>query len=204
MRFTLVAVLFVRCVNIEEPLPPPPTFFDVAPDVADASDVATDTLAEAALDVIALDAIPDAGSDVTAAADVVADAVSDARGASAPRDVAAVDVPPGECAAVERACRVNADCAMCTPVRGMTWCCGGIGGRAACVVPDSDGTCPGVVTDAGPAASDARVSCSAVFMRCSTDAQCQAMCVPLTSGYDWCCSRLNGVCGTTESGSCMR
>lgn len=177
------------------------TLQDASPEAAPRDAVSHE---DVTADTTAIDAVPDVVADVSDAPDATADARVDAGEASAPSDVAAVDVPPGECAAVERACRINADCAMCTPVRGLTWCCGGIGGRAACVVPDSDGTCPGVVTDAGPAAPDARVSCSAVFMRCSTDAQCQAMCVPLTSGYDWCCSRLNGVCGTTESGSCMR
>ncbi len=146
-----------------------------ASDVADASDVAADTPA----DVTSLD--------------VVTDALG---------DVAAVDVPPGECASVERACRVNADCAMCTPVRGMAWCCGGIGGRTACVVPNSDGTCPGVVTDAGPATRDVRVSCEEI-VRCTRHEDCWAMCADNPAVSQWCCGA-SGVCGVTSSGSCMR
>ncbi len=183
---------------------------DVGPEFAVQRDAAIDAVIveDTPEDVVTLDVAPDVqvdvAADVAAVVDVPADTSSDTPEASAPRDVAVVDVPRGECAAVERSCRVNADCAMCTPVRGLTWCCGVIGGRSTCAVPLGDGSCPGVVRDAGPAFPDVRISCTVSYRPCTTDEQCQSMCVPLTDGRDWCCGRLNGVCGTTQSGSCMR
>lgn len=214
MRHLALVLCLAACSSDPASTSPDASTIDATPD-ASPSDVVTVTDApaeaatpdvsapEAAVDV-ALEAATDVAADVAAVVDVPADTSSDTPEASAPRDVAVVDVPRGECAAVERSCRVNADCAMCTPVRGLTWCCGVIGGRSTCAVPLGDGSCPGVVTDAGPVAPDVRVSCTASLLRCTSDTQCQTMCVPRTDGVDWCCSRLNGLCGTTESGSCMR
>lgn len=183
---------------------------DVGPDVVFARDVIVDAaprdvavVDEKPVDVAPLDVAPDAATDVAVVVDAATDTSSDAPEVSAPRDVAVVDVPPGECAAVERSCRVNADCAMCTPVRGLTWCCGVIGGRSTCAVPLGDGSCPGVVRDAGPVAPDVRVNCDERLYRCTRHEDCWSMCADNPVISQWCCGA-SGVCGVTSSGSCMR
>jgi hypothetical protein len=105
-----------------------------------------------------------------------------------PRDVPTPDVPPGECAEVERSCTTNADCAMCTPVRGMAWCCGRNAGRSFCMVPDANGFCAGVTITPTVQCADLTI------VRCRNHADC-AMCFPAASGEPWCCAASNGECG---------
>lgn len=104
------------------------------------------------------------------------------------RDVPSPDVPPGECAEVERSCATNADCAMCTPVRGMAWCCGRNAGRSFCMVPDANGFCAGVTITPTVQCADLSI------VRCRNHADC-AMCFPAASGEPWCCAASNGECG---------
>jgi hypothetical protein len=40
----------------------------------------------------------------------------------------AADVPAQLCAEYDRACSADSECAVCSPVRGMAWCCGAVAG----------------------------------------------------------------------------
>lgn len=104
-----------------------------------------------------------------------------------PRDVPPPDVPPGECAEVERSCTTNADCAMCTPVRGMAWCCGRNAGRSFCMVPDANGFCAGVTITPTE-------DCGKREPRCRFHADCAVCIAPAGSRY--CCSA-GGSCLTS-------
>lgn len=97
----------------------------------------------------------------------------------------AADVPAQLCAEYDRACTTDSECAVCSPVRGMAWCCGAVAGRRQCVVPSPDGTCMGA-PDAGPP-PDTGLMCGdgTPLAYCNTDSECGG-CRPHT-GSVWCC-----------------
>lgn len=100
----------------------------------------------------------------------------------------AADVPAQLCAEYDRACTTDSECAVCSPVRGMAWCCGAVAGRRQCVVPSPDGTCMGapVPPDAGRT-----LNCSPVvdggitFRQCARHNDC-SMCIA-APGQHHCC-----------------
>lgn len=98
----------------------------------------------------------------------------------------AADVPAQLCAEYDRACTADSECAVCSPVRGMAWCCGAVAGRRQCVVPMDNGMCMGA-PDAGQTLNCAR----AESVRCARHNDC-AMCIPSGSGFPYCCSSLDG------------
>lgn len=97
----------------------------------------------------------------------------------------AVDVPAQLCAEYDRACTTDSECAVCSPVRGMAWCCGAVAGRRQCVVPMDNGMCMGA-PDAGQTLNCAR----AEGVRCARHNDC-AMCIA-APGQLYCCSSLDG------------
>lgn len=97
----------------------------------------------------------------------------------------AADVPAQLCAEYDRACTTDSECAVCSPVRGMAWCCGAVAGRRQCVVPMDNGMCMGA-PDAGQTLNCAR----AEGVRCARHNDC-AMCIA-APGRFYCCTSLDG------------
>lgn len=110
----------------------------------------------------------------------------------------AADVPAQLCAEYDRACTTDSECAVCSPVRGMAWCCGAVAGRRQCVVPSPDGTCMGA--DAGPPPDVGGMCGDGTERRsCDMDSECGG-CLPRGPGDIWCCINdpmpvVRGYCG---------
>lgn len=103
----------------------------------------------------------------------------------APDTGPAADVPAQLCAEYDRACTTDSECAVCSPVRGMAWCCGAVAGRRQCVVPMDNGMCMGA-PDAGQT-----LNCELPMpRRCARHNDC-SMCIA-QSGFRYCCSSLDG------------
>lgn len=192
-RLIALTLCFLACST--ESSSPPPVVFDATtdtgaapssdrPDVVDGGSVPLDTGAPEVAPSVDTPAA-DRSKPAPDIAPVVDAPIEDR---PTPRDVPPPDVPPGECAEVERSCATNADCAMCTPVRGMAWCCGRNAGRSFCMVPDANGFCAGVTITPTVQCADLSI------VRCRNHADC-AMCFPAASGEPWCCAASNGECG---------
>ena len=190
LPFFLTFVALSACST--ESSSPPPVLFDATTDTGTVQlDDRPDVLDTGSLDMSTPEVAPVADApamDRSKPAPDVATPVDASKDRPSPRDIPPPDVPPGECAEVERSCTTNADCAMCTPVRGMAWCCGRNAGRSFCMVPDANGFCAGVTITPTVQCADLSI------VRCRNHADC-AMCFPAASGEPWCCAASNGECG---------